>query len=240
MAGGHNSRRIHRTTERADSESSTPPLELPALVAAGALPRAPRAVLEIGCGRAVESVFLACVGYSNLYAIDGEADAVAAARKNIARHGVSVQVAQVDLLQTPDELPSKWPRKFDLILDRLCINNVVAAIADDGDESAARKTYFARVASLLHPRGVLLLRDRWADDQERRFRRSLFECRSEPPSEAAPYFDLVPGGLRVSARLIGDDTPDWRRLDAMNPIMGDLMLLRRLPKRGAKAPRRRA
>jgi SAM-dependent methyltransferase len=237
---GQNKPRLHRTTDRADSESWIPPLELQAMVAAGALPRAPRAVLELGCGRAVESIFLACVGYSNLYAIDSDAESVAAAERNIARRGVSVQVAQANLLRSPEELPVKWPRQYDLVLDRLCINNVVGAlVGDDVSESDARSTYFARVAALMRPGGTLLLRDRWAPDDERRFRRSLFECREEPPREAAPYFNLVPGGLRLSARLIGDDTPDWRRLDAMNPIMGDLMLLRRRGRGREEKPRRR-
>jgi len=222
--------RIHHVTDGFDSESLLPPLELQTLVMAGCLPGNPARVLEIGCGIAVESVYLACAGWERVCAIDSEEDQVRRAYENVRRHRVDVKVAQANVLRGQSDLPPHWPKTYELVLDRLCINNVVHSLTEGGaNEEDARATYFANVATLVAPGGLLVLRDRWYADQDQRFRRSMFEL-LEPESVlrgAHPYFELVKGTRPASVRLIGDDTPDFRRLDAMVPIPGMLALLKR-------------
>ena len=134
--------RIHHVTDGFDSESLLPPLELQTLVMAGCLPGNPARVLEIGCGIAVESVYLACAGWERVYAIDSEEDQVRRAHENVRRHRVDVKVAQANVLRGQSDLPPHWPKTYELVLDRLCINNVVHSLTEGGANAALAASLF--------------------------------------------------------------------------------------------------
>lgn len=213
-----------------DSQAFVPPLELVALVGAGVLAGA-TPVLDLGCGRATEAVFLATMGWTEVFALDADEDAVTQARAHARQRAPGVKVEQADLLALPEALPKGWPRAFGLVLDRFCINNMIAGFEDHPAE-AARDIYFNRVSSIVKPGGILVLRDRWdADLPDASYRRSLFEpldpARVLGAGGGPRLFEPLPGGHCISTRFIGDDTHDPHRFDAMLPIRGMFAVLRR-------------
>ena len=204
-----------------DSQCWFPPLELAALVAAGVLP-AGVPVLDVGCGAGVEIIFLAKRGWP-AHGIDKDRSLVSKATELARRYRAPARFHLFDVMWGPDSLPEGWPRRYGVILDRFCVNNVVASGVAEAD-------YYAAVASFLEPGGLYLLRDRGNDDDpEATFRRRLFDADDDAnlPDGAAEFFELLPGGRVLDVRLVGDDTPDRHRVDAMVPIRGQLAVLRR-------------
>jgi SAM-dependent methyltransferase len=204
-----------------DSQCWFPPLELAALVAAGVLP-AGVPVLDVGCGAGVEVIFLARRGWS-AFGIDRDRSLVTRATALARRHRVPPRFHLMDVMWGPEALPRDWPRRYGVVLDRFCVNNVVTSGVDETD-------YYAVVASLLEPGGLFILRDRANEDEaESTFRRRLFDAGDDAtlPDGAGEFFELLPGGRVLDVRLVGDDTPDWNRLDAMVPIRAQLGVLRR-------------
>lgn len=204
-----------------DSQCWFPPLELAALVAAGVLP-AGVPVLDVGCGAGVEVIFLAKRGWP-AFGIDKERSLVEKATQLARRHRAPARFHPMDVMWGAPSLPADWPRRYGVVLDRFCVNNVAAADVAEAD-------YYEVVASLLEPGGLLVLRDRGNDDEaEATFRRRLFDADDDEklPDGAAEFFELLPGGRVLDVRLVGDDTPDWHRADAMVPIRGQLAVLRR-------------
>jgi hypothetical protein len=129
----------------------------------------------------------------------------------------------MDVMWGASGLPADWPRRYGIVLDRLCVNNVLHAGANEAD-------YYAAVASLLEPGGLYLLRDRGNEDEpEATFRRRLFDTGADRslPEGTEELFELLPGGRVLDVRLVGDDTPDWNRVDAMVPVRGILAVLRK-------------
>ncbi len=209
-----------------DSQCWFPPLELAALVAGGVLPQGVP-VLDVGCGAGVEAVFLAKRGW-DAYGIDRERSLVAKATQLARRHRAAARFHLMDVMRGAGALPRDWPARYGVVLDWFCINNVV-------DEEIAEEAYYRVVASFVEPGGLLILRDRANEDQsEATFRRRLFDAVDDGklPDGADEFFELPPGGRVLDVRLVGDDTPDWNRLDAMVPIHGLLAVLRR--KRGRR------
>lgn len=204
-----------------DSQCWFPPTELATLVAAGVIPSgAP--VLDVGCGAGVEVVFLAKRGW-HAYGIDTEASLVGKAKALAKRHGARAEFARVSVLDGPATLPPGWPKRYGVVLDRFCINNVLS-------EDVKEEQYFTAIASLLDRGGLYVLRDRGAEDEiEATFRRRLFDADDDDklPYGADRFFEMLPGGRVIDLRLVGDDTPDWNRLDAMVPIRGQLAVLRK-------------
>jgi SAM-dependent methyltransferase len=204
-----------------DSQCWFPPLELAALVAAGVLP-ADVPVLDAGCGAGIEIIFLAKRGWP-AYGIDKDRSLISKATDLARRYRAPARFHPFEVMWGPDSLPDDWPRRYGVVLDRFCVNNVVASGASDAD-------YYAAVASFLEPGGLYLLRDRANDDEaEATFRRRLFDADDDAnlPDGAAEFFELLPGGRVLDVRLVGDDTPDRHRMDAMVPIRGQLAVLRR-------------
>jgi SAM-dependent methyltransferase len=204
-----------------DSQCWFPPVELAALVAAGVLP-ANVAVLDVGCGAGVEVTFLAKRGWL-AFGIDKERSLVEKATQLARRHRAPARFHPMDVMWGVDSLPPDWPRRYGVILDRFCVNNVVAGDVDEKD-------YYGMVASLLEPGGLFILRDRGNDDEaDATFRRRLFDADDDLklPDGAAEFFELLPGGRVLDVRLVGDDTADWHRVDAMVPIRAQLAVLRR-------------
>jgi SAM-dependent methyltransferase len=194
---------------------------LAALVAAGVLP-AGVPVLDVGCGAGVEVIFLAKRGWP-AFGIDKERSLVEKATQLARRHRAPARFHPMDVMWGAPSLPADWPRRYGVVLDRFCVNNVAAADVAEAD-------YYEVVASLLEPGGLLVLRDRGNDDEaEATFRRRLFDADDDEklPDGAAEFFELLPGGRVLDVRLVGDDTPDWHRADAMVPIRGQLAVLRR-------------
>jgi SAM-dependent methyltransferase len=209
-----------------DSQCWFPPLELAALVAAGVLP-ASVPVLDVGCGAGVEAVFLALRGWP-AYGIDKDRSLVEKATALARRHRVPPRFHLMDVMWGASALPRGWPAQYGVILDRFCVNNVVAGDVPESD-------YYGVIATLVEPGGLFILRDRGDEDEaESTFRRRLFDAGDDAklPGGAGEFFELVPGGRVLDVRLVGDDTPDWNRLDAMVPIRGQLAVLRR--KRGGR------
>ena len=209
-----------------DSQCWFPPLELAALVAAGVLP-AGAPVLDVGCGAGVEIVFLAKRGWP-AFGIDKDRSLVAKATEMAHRHRAPARFHLMDVMWGAQALPRDWPARYGVVLDRFCVNNVV-------NDGVAEADYYAVVASLLDPGGLLILRDRSNDDApDATFRRRLFDADDDGklPEGASDLFELPPGGRVLDVRLVGDDTPDWHRMDAMVPIRGQLAVLRR--KRGGR------
>jgi SAM-dependent methyltransferase len=204
-----------------DSQCWFPPVELAALVAAGVLP-AGVPVLDVGCGAGTEIVFLAKRGWP-AFGIDKERSLIEKATALARRHRAPARFHPMDVMWGAESLPADWPRRYGIVLDRFCVNNVVAGGVEDGD-------YYGAVASLVEPGGLYLLRDRGNDDEaDATFRRRLFDADDDAklPDGAAEFFELLPGGRVLDVRLVGDDTPDWHRLDAMVPIRSQLAVLRR-------------
>ena len=204
-----------------DSQCWFPPLELAALVAAGVLP-AGTPVLDVGCGAGVEIIFLAKRGWP-AYGIDKDRSLIAKAADLARRHHAPAHFHLMDVMWGAKSLPPDWPTRYGVIIDRFCVNNVAASGVDEGE-------YYSAVASLVEPGGLFILRDRGNEDEiEATFRRRLFDADDDEklPDGAAEFFELVPGGRVLDVRLVGDDTPDWHRLDAMVPIRGQLAILRR-------------
>lgn len=204
-----------------DSQCWFPPIELAALVAAGVLP-AGVPVLDVGCGGGAEIVFLAKRGWP-AFGIDKERSLIAKATDLARRHRAPAKFHPMDVMWGAESLPADWPRRYGVILDRFCVNNVVAGGVEDAD-------YYATVAALVDPGGLYLLRDRGNDDEaDATFRRRLFDADDDAklPDGAEEFFELLPGGRVLDVRLVGDDTPDWNRVDAMVPIRGQLAVLRR-------------
>lgn len=204
-----------------DSQCWFPPLELGALVAAGVLP-ANVPVLDVGCGAGVEVIFLSKRGWP-AYGIDKDRSLIAKATDLARRHRAPAQFHLMDVMWGVKSLPADWPRRYGIVLDRFCVNNVVASGVDAGD-------YYAAVAPLVEPGGLFILRDRGNEDEiEATFRRRLFDADDDAklPDGAAEFFELLPGGRVLDVRLVGDDTADWHRIDAMVPIRGQLAVLRR-------------
>ena len=204
-----------------DSQCWFPPVELAALVAAGVIP-ADAAVLDIGCGAGVEMAFLAKRGW-RVYGIDTEASLIAKAKALAKRYGARMELHRANVMDGPQAFPTAWPRRFGVVLDRFCINNVVGDAVTD-------EQYMAAVSALLDPGGLYILRDRGNDDEmDATFRRRLFDADDDAklPGGADKFFELLPGGRVLDVRLSGDDTPDWNRVDALVPIRGQLAVLRR-------------
>jgi SAM-dependent methyltransferase len=204
-----------------DSQCWFPPLELAALVAAGVLP-AESPVLDVGCGAGVEAIFLAKRGWP-VYAIDKERSLIEKAASLARRYGASPRLHLMDVMWGASALPADWPRRYGIVLDRFCVNNV----QHGGVEAAA---YYEMVASFLESGGLYVLRDRGNEDEpDATFRRRLFDADADGslPEGADEFFELLPGGRVLDVRLVGDDTPDWNRTDAMVPIRGLLAILRK-------------
>jgi SAM-dependent methyltransferase len=204
-----------------DSQCWFPPLELAALVAAGVLP-AGVPVLDAGCGAGVELVFLAKRGWP-AFGIDKDRSLVAKATELARRHRAPARFHLGEVMWGPESLPRDWPSRYGVVLDRFCVNNVVASGVTEAD-------YYAGVAAFLDPGGLLILRDRGNEDEaDATFRRRLFDADDDEklPHGADDFFELLPGGRVLDVRLVGDDTPDWHRLDAMVPIRGQLAVLRK-------------
>lgn len=211
-----------------DSQCWFPPIELVALVAAGVIP-ADVAVLDVGCGAGVEIVFLAKRGWT-AYGIDTETSLIAKAKALAKRHHASAAFHHASVMDGPKALPAGWPTRYGVVLDRFCVNNVLS-------EDVSEEKYFAAVASLVEPGGLYVLRDRGnEDDADATFRRRLFDTDDDHklPYGTEEFFDVLPGGRVLDVRLVGDDTPDWNRLDAMVPIRGQLAVLRRKSERSGR------
>jgi SAM-dependent methyltransferase len=208
-----------------DSQCWFPPVELAALLAAGVLPTGVP-VLDVGCGAGIEVVFLAKRGW-DVYGLDTDATLMTKAAAFARRHRASARFHSMDVMRGASALPAGWPTRYGIVLDRFCINNVV------GDRTAD-EDYYRVIASLLDPGGLYLLRDRGNEDEaEATFRRRLFDADDDLklPEGSGEFFELLPGGRVLDVRLVGDDTPDWNRLDAMVPVRGQLAVLRRKPGR---------
>ncbi len=204
-----------------DSQCWFPPLELAALVAAGVLPpEAP--VLDVGCGAGVEAIFLAKRGWP-VFAIDKEKSLIEKAGSLARRYGAAPRFHLADVMWGPSALPADWPRRYGIVLDRFCVNNVQHGGVSDVD-------YYEMIASLLDAGGLYVLRDRGNEDEpDATFRRRLFDADADGslPEGTEAFFELLPGGRVLDVRLVGDDTPDWNRTDAMVPIRGLLAVLRK-------------
>ena len=208
-----------------DSQCWFPPTELTALVAAGVLP-AKVAVLDVGCGAGIELVFLAKRGWP-AYGIDTEASAVGKAKAFAKRQHASVEFHRASVMDGAQALPRDWPKRYGVVLDRFCINNVL-------NDDVTEEKYFAAVASLIEPGGLYILRDRGNEDEfDATYRRRLFDADDDDklPYASEKFFELLPGGRVLDVRLVGDDTPDWNRVDAMVPIRAQLAILRRKGRR---------
>lgn len=204
-----------------DSQCWFPPVELATLVAAGVIP-AKVPVLDVGCGAGVELTFLAKRGWP-AYGIDSEASAIGRAKAFAKRNGAPVEFHRASVMDASQALPSSWPKRYGVVLDRFCVNNV---LSDDVTE----EKYFAAIAALVEAGGVYILRDRGnEDDMDATFRRRLFDADDDDklPYGADEFFEVLPGGRVLDVRLVGDDTPDWNRVDAMVPIRAQLAILRR-------------
>jgi SAM-dependent methyltransferase len=204
-----------------DSQCWFPPVELAALVAAGVLP-AGVPVLDVGCGAGIEAVFLARRGW-DVYGIDTDDSLIAKATAFARRQRTSARFHRLNVMRAAGSLPRGWPLRYGIVLDRFCINNVV-------DDHVSEEDYYRVVASLLEPGGLFVLRDRGNEDEaEATFRRRLFDADDDAklPGGSEEFFELLPGGRVLDVRLVGDDTPDWNRLDAMVPVRGQLAVLRR-------------
>lgn len=221
-----------------DSQCLFPPLELAALVAAGVLDRRSR-VLDLGCGRGVESIFLAKLGWRDVYGVDVEEELVREARRRAKRQGARVRFGILDVAEGATGLPAGWPRTYGIVLDRLCVNNFVSELMEIRDEAEARKIYFCRLAELVQAGGMAIIRDRWSETSpDGSFRRMLWNAVREkdflPELGDQPLFRIVDGGLILNVRLVGDDTGDVHRIDAMVPVRGKLAILRRTKFRPAR------
>lgn len=210
-----------------DSQCWFPPLELAALVAAGLDPNA--TVLDVGCGHGTETIFLSRMGWKKVYGI-ADKESIDLAKQYAARFTSPkprVQFAAMDLGEGVPALPDKWPKSFDLVLDRLCINNFIAS---EQDSQRDRRIYFRRMSELVRKGGLLFIRDRWQGDNEATFRRQMFFAERPKEFFGASHGDrfFSPLGPIVNVRLVGDDTERPNRLDAMVPITGVLAVLKRI------------
>jgi hypothetical protein len=107
------------------------------------------------------------------------------------------------------------------------------------EHDAEDEDYYRVVASLLEDGGLFVVRDRESPEEaESTFRRKLFDADEDrkPPDAASEFFQLLPGSRALYVRLVGDDSPDWNRIDAMVPIRGRLFILKR--RRRPRRPRR--
>jgi len=208
-----------------DSQCWFPPVELATLVAAGVIP-AKVPVLDVGFGAGIELAFLAKRGWP-AYGIDAEASAVGRAKAFAKRNRAAAEFHRASVMDGPQALPRDWPKRFGVVLDRFCVNNVL-------NDDVTEEKYFAAIAALTEPGGLYILRDRGnEDDFDATFRRRLFDADDDDklPYGTDEFFEVLPGGRVLDVRLVGDDTPDWNRVDAMVPIRAQLAILRRKGRR---------
>jgi SAM-dependent methyltransferase len=104
-----------------------------------------RALLEFGCNYAASSIVAAAMG-ANVTAVDVDADAIALAELNTARHGLA---SHIDLCHVPDtrRLPFENAR-FDIIL---CISVLEYVATDHLDQ------VLMEIDRVLKPGGLLLV-----------------------------------------------------------------------------------
>lgn len=103
--------------------------------------RPPSASLDIGCGLAFCSIYLAQKGWKTT-GIDLSNEAIRMAKEEATRSGVKINLIQADIL--------KWrtQEKFDLIIDRGCLHSLA-----DSDLNLYRR----RILGWLAPNGNYLL-----------------------------------------------------------------------------------
>jgi len=130
-----------------DGESPYPSPELVALLAAGVLPG--KRALEAGCGIASDALLLASEGW-RVDAIDLDRRALAQARRRATQLGLDVSFQEGDAAALPFD-----DGTFDLVLDRLLWNNVLA------DGNGAR--YVAELARVTRPGARVLVRAKSAE-----------------------------------------------------------------------------
>jgi len=84
----------------------------------------PRSFLDIGTGSGILAIAAAKLGYRPVKAFDFDPDSVRVARENARRNDVSrrLHLAQADLTQ----LPSRSPKKFDLVCSNLIYDLLLA------------------------------------------------------------------------------------------------------------------
>lgn len=102
-------------------ESVYPSAELAALVATGLIETSGR-VLEVGCGLASDALYLSSLG-AHVDAIDLDPAGLRIARARATRLDLHLHVTEAD---ATEPLPFA-DRSFDLVLDRLCWNNLTDA-----------------------------------------------------------------------------------------------------------------
>jgi ribosomal protein L11 methyltransferase len=83
-----------------------------------------QSLLDIGCGSGILAIAAAKLGYSPVWAIDNDPEAVCASRHNIKRNNVRVVVRRADLTRLP--LASR--RRYDVI----CANLICDLLAGEG------------------------------------------------------------------------------------------------------------
>ncbi len=140
----------HHGDHRDYWEPLAPPVELVTLLAAGVI-RPGQAVLDVGCGSGVESVFLARNG-CRVVGVDASMPALGLARSQALASEVAVDWCRSDVRKLPVA-----SAVVDVVIDRGCLHVIARR---------ARPIYAGEVTRVLRPGGVVLLRGAMRDDDD--------------------------------------------------------------------------
>lgn len=182
------SRRWFDLFEGYDTRCDLPAAELATLEIAGVL-GPPANAIDLGCGHATDAIFLAQLGW-NVRAVDRDDDdqqSLTAARRRVrelpSRVAARIRFQRADALSPRFRVPDG--ARFELVLSRLVLNNLVLDDEDETPDTSARVRLIASAARVAADDALFILRttafDTLEPELESAIRTSFVPLRTHRP-----------------------------------------------------------